>query len=57
MHLSADALLCMGVVNAHLSFRVALVMSALAMDITIWGKLGESGGGTINILKNCQKAG
>ena len=39
MHLSADALLCMGVANVHLSFRVALVMSALAMAITIWEKL------------------
>ena len=28
-----------GVANVHLSFRVALAMSALAMAITIWGKL------------------
>ena len=28
-----------GVAKVHLSFRVALAMSALAMDITIWGKL------------------
>ena len=30
-----------GVANVHLSFRVALAMSALAMAITIWGKLEE----------------
>ena len=29
-----------GVANVHRSFRVALAMSALAMAITIWEKLG-----------------
>ena len=43
-----------GVANVHLSFRVALAMSALAMAITIWEKLdgGRGDGTTIRFKKS-----